>query len=67
MKFVDWIKERPKAEDAIKAYLDIDLNVYEENALMFISISLDGKVIISDITVVGWGVTYADDRILVNP
>lgn len=28
---------------------------------------MDGKVIVNDLTVVGWGVTYADDRILVNP
>lgn len=70
VRFVDWIKERPKAEDQIKANTTVDLTVYEENAFMFVSIGSDGKVVINDVTVVGYSMmktTYASDRTLVNP
>ena len=44
--------------------------MYEENAFMFVSFGSDGKVVVNDVTVVGYSMmktTYASDRTLVNP
>lgn len=35
---------------------------------MFISIGSDGKVVVNDVTVIGWAsITYASDRTIIDP
>lgn len=64
IKFVDWVREHPKWEDAIKNGRDLDLTAYEQ-AYLFVSISADGKVIVNDVTKVG-PMLYADDTLLID-
>lgn len=65
VKFADWVRERPKTQTAIYMGFPPKLTE-EENAWMYISIDINGMVIVNEVTKVG-PVFYADDRILVNP
>lgn len=65
VKFADWVRERPKTQTQI--FMGFQPVLEEEvNAWMFISIDINGMVVVNEVTKVA-AFFYADPRILVNP
>jgi hypothetical protein len=65
VKFADWMRERPKSIEALELGLRSDLNE-DVGAWMFISVDVNGMVIVNEVTKV-LGLYYTSDRVLINP